>query len=53
LILVNTLSPREISEPENNQLRLLIEEAGAGAPTLAIEIAGVESFDLIPIESSD
>jgi hypothetical protein len=44
---------REISEPADNRLRILIEEAGATPRLTSREIGGVEFSDLRAIESSD
>ncbi len=44
---------REISEPSDNQLRLLIEEAAAAPAVTSREVAGVEFTDLHSIESTD
>ena len=44
---------REISEPADNRLRLLIEEASAAPQLTSIEVASVEFSDLRAIESTD
>lgn len=46
---------REISEPADNELRLLIEEAGTRleSSSLDLKVTGVEFSNLSPIESSD
>jgi hypothetical protein len=43
---------REIAEPRDNRLRLIIEEASAGSETAPREIGGVLFSDLRPIEST-
>lgn len=44
---------RQIEEPSDNRLRLVIEEADASPETVSREVCGVEFSDLRPIESTD
>jgi hypothetical protein len=43
---------RELTEPKDNELRLLIEEAGVAEPPSDVTVAGV-TFASRPIESTD
>lgn len=44
---------RDITEPEGNSLRLLIEEASANPESASIEVAGTRISDLHRVESSE
>lgn len=44
---------REVSEPHDNQLRVVVEEAGVDPSPQSRTVAGVEFAELHPIESSE
>jgi hypothetical protein len=44
---------REISEPRDNEIRLVIEEASVGSERTSVKIGDTELTDLRPIQSTD